>query len=98
MKSEVNLVSLRDGVNSALADFISNQSANLLQIGEELAPISDALSHFVLDGGKRFRPIFALAGYLGSGKELTPEIIKACASLELIHVCALIHEIGRAHV
>jgi geranylgeranyl diphosphate synthase type I len=92
VKSEVNLSQLRDEVNGALASFIKTEVANISHIGEELAPISDALSHFVLDSGKRLRPIFALAGYIGCGLEPTPEIIRACASLELIHVCALIHD------
>lgn len=55
-------------------------------------PVAEVLSEYVLDGGKRFRPIFAYLGYLASGAPLSDEILRACASLELVHVCALIHD------
>lgn len=94
MKSDVDstLKGLRADIDSALKNFVTSEVDQLNAIGSELLPAGQALSRFILDSGKRLRPLFAAVGYLGSGKELTKEIITAAASLELIHVCALIHD------
>ncbi|NDB31787.1 MAG: polyprenyl synthetase family protein, partial [Actinobacteria bacterium] len=64
----------------------------LLSIGSELIPVAESMSAFITDGGKRFRPIFANIGYLGAGHELRNEVLRASIALELVHVCALIHD------
>ena len=94
MKSEVNsaLKAARLEIESSLKKFVTKESEKISNIGDELAPATTALSHFILDSGKRLRPLFSYVGYLGSAKEIRPEIISACASLELVHVCALIHD------
>ena len=94
MKLDVNslLQSFKAQIDGALADFVNSQSKQLSNIGEELEPVSSNLSKFILENGKRLRPIFAIAGFSATDSEITPEIIKAAASLELIHVCALIHD------
>ena len=83
---------LTGAINASLADFFERESQYLREIGSELDPVADALGHFLLDSGKRLRPLFATIGFLGAGGELSPEIIKATSSLELVHVCALIHD------
>ena len=55
-------------IDGALGSFVSNQIAQLESIGSELTPVGNALSHFILDSGKRLRPIFATAGYMGDRK------------------------------
>lgn len=69
-----------------------NRSKALVDIGSELQPVAAAMTEFITDGGKRFRPIFAYLGYLGTGATPRHEILKACTALELVHVCALIHD------
>ncbi|MEJ0014694.1 MAG: polyprenyl synthetase family protein [Actinomycetota bacterium] len=83
---------LTTAINASLAQFFQQESEHLIKIGSELEPVADALGHFLLDSGKRVRPLFAAIGHLGTGAELTPEIIRAVSSLELVHVCALIHD------
>ena len=83
---------LTGAINTSLADFFSSEAGYLQNIGPELDPVVDALSRFLRDSGKRLRPHFATIGFLGTGGELTPEIIRATSSLELVHVCALIHD------
>jgi geranylgeranyl diphosphate synthase type I len=68
------------------------QSSYLLSISPELKPVSSALSSFLLDSGKRLRPLFAYAGIKSAGGSLTPATTKAIASLELLQACALIHD------
>ena len=61
-------------------------------IGSELEPVASSLTAFTLDSGKRFRPLLANLGYLATGKALSPSAIATLSSLELVHVCALIHD------
>lgn len=79
-------------IDLELSRFAKDQSHDLHQIGSELVPVAEAMTRFIVDGGKRFRPIFAYLGYLGSGGNENESIVRACASLELVHVCALIHD------
>lgn len=87
-----DITSLRVQINRALADFLQNEVSYLKVIGDELIPVSSALTHFLLDNGKRLRPIFAALGFIGAGGELSEEHVKALSCLELVHVCALIHD------
>ncbi|NKQ52898.1 polyprenyl synthetase family protein [Amycolatopsis sp. K13G38] len=54
----------------------------------------DALTEFVLRGGKRLRPTFAWWGWRGTGGEPADAdgVLRAVASLELVQACALIHD------
>ena len=92
LSKEASLSDLRAAINQALSAFIQEENLYLRSIGPELNPVADALERFLLDSGKRLRPLFAYVGYLGTGAEPSPEIIKAASALELIHVCALIHD------
>jgi geranylgeranyl diphosphate synthase type I len=86
------LSDLRAWVNEALMEFVRSENNYLAQIGSELEPVASAMERFLLESGKRLRPTFAYVGLLGTGAKPTPELLKACASLELVHVCALIHD------
>ena len=89
-KSELQEV--RDGVEIELTQFMRDQSSYLHSISPELKPVSSALSSFLLDSGKRLRPLFAYAGIKSAGGSLTPESTKAISCLELLQACALIHD------
>jgi geranylgeranyl diphosphate synthase type I len=89
---DLDLDSIRVEINNALAEFIQGGKDYLGHIGPELDPVSEEIENFLLNSGKRLRPIFAYAGFIATGGKPHLEIIKACASLELIHVCALIHD------
>jgi len=83
---------IRALIEGELATFLGAQKTYLQSIGSELTPASDALSSFLLDGGKRLRPLFAYFGFIGAGGTHSHEVIRACASLELLQACALIHD------
>ena len=86
------LSQVRDSINSELLEFVRTENRYLNEIGSELAPVAQAMERFLLDSGKRLRPLFAYVGLLGTNTKPTPELVKACASLELVHVCALMHD------
>jgi geranylgeranyl diphosphate synthase type I len=90
VKSTIEQV--RSEIRSELADYLRGQRNYLTSIASELVPVCDALDEFLLDGGKRLRPLFAYAGLIASGATPTREIVRAISSLELLQACALIHD------
>ena len=90
--SPLDRADLRARADKALREFLSEQQPRLGAIGDELAPMLEAVEAFVLDAGKRLRPAFAYWGWRAAGGADTDEIVKAAASLELLHACALIHD------
>jgi geranylgeranyl diphosphate synthase type I len=85
------LTQVRDRVDHALREFLSEQRAVLLSAGDELVPGFEAMTGLVA-GGKRLRPAFCYWGWRGAGGPDGPEIIKAAAALELLHAGALVHD------
>jgi geranylgeranyl diphosphate synthase type I len=83
---------VRAEIRSELADYLAGQRSYLTSIASELVPVCDALDEFLLDSGKRLRPLFAYSGLIASGARPSREIIRAISSLELLQACALIHD------
>jgi geranylgeranyl diphosphate synthase type I len=86
------LLEVREQVQTELTSYLAAQRDYLSEIGSELLPVCDALDAFLLEGGKRLRPLFAYAGFATTGKTPTPADIRAFTSLELLQACALIHD------
>lgn len=82
----------RDECTRRLQTFLAHNTRYLQDISPALETVGVALSEFILDSGKRLRPIFAYAGYLSTGREPDEASITAMASLELLQACALIHD------
>ncbi|OYN93107.1 geranylgeranyl pyrophosphate synthase [Enemella evansiae] len=87
--------SLREGVQSAITDFLAGQREPLAAIGPELSELSELAAVFT-GGGKRLRPAFCLWGYAAAAglpsAEQLPPLLRAAASLDLLHVSALVHD------
>lgn len=89
--------SIPDDVRGALDAFLASRRSDIAAIGQ---PVVDAVSYlesFVLDGGKRIRPLYAWAGFVGAGgldkaEEAPAAMLRAASSLEFIQACALIHD------
>ncbi len=94
MSSEpkATLKSVRSAVEEELSIFLNRESAYLNSISSDLSPVSDSLTSFLLDSGKRLRPLFAYAGFAAAGGSLEESAIRAMAALELLQACALIHD------
>jgi geranylgeranyl diphosphate synthase type I len=86
------LKSLREQIEAQLQDFLTTQSNYFTAIAPELKPAATSLTAFVINGGKRFRPLFAAVGAMGAGSQLNDAEIRAFASLELLQACALVHD------
>jgi geranylgeranyl diphosphate synthase type I len=89
---KTTLTSLRSAVEEELAIFLNFEGAYLNSISTELSPVSDVLTSFLLDSGKRLRPLFAYAGFATAGGTIEKPIVRAIAALELLQACALIHD------
>ena len=90
--SPLDHADLRRRVSAALAAHLAHQRPRLTAISPDLAPLADALSAFLLDGGKRLRPAFAYWGWRGAGGADGDEIVAAVAALEFVQACALVHD------
>ncbi len=57
-------------------------------------PLADAMRYSTLAGGKRLRPVLALAVHdvLGGSRVPREEVAEAAAALELVHTYSLIHD------
>jgi geranylgeranyl diphosphate synthase type I len=52
-----------------------------------------SLRALVAAGGKRFRPAFCFWAFVGAGGDPDdPVVVDACAAIEMVHVCALVHD------
>lgn len=89
----VRIKNLRGDIDQSITNFLDGSTGYIRSIGVELAPVADAMSSFLLDGGKRFRPLLSCIGSIAaSGDQPSKEIIAASSCLELLHACALIHD------
>lgn len=56
------------------------------------AALEAAIGDLLVRGGKRLRAALCVLGWAGAGGETDDAIVRAGASLELLHACALIHD------
>jgi geranylgeranyl diphosphate synthase type I len=83
----------RDEVQVALAAFIDEQAATLSPLGGDAARLVRE-AHAAVSGGKRFRAAFCYWGHRAVTAPGPDEqaLVRACASLELLHASALVHD------
>jgi geranylgeranyl diphosphate synthase type I len=86
------LLAVRTSVEEELGIFLNRESAYLQEISSDLTLVCNSLTSFLLEGGKRLRPLFAYAGFIAAGGSLEKSTVKAISSLELLQACALIHD------
>lgn len=95
--SMMDLAAVPEAVEKHLAQFFDEHEPRVREIGE---PVAQAVAHlraFVMGGGKRVRPRYGWAGFIGAGGaqrsgEDPEAVMRALSSLELIQACALIHD------
>lgn len=80
-----------DAIEGVLSEFLAAQSPTVRQIGAE--PLLKAAVAYT-SGGKRLRPAFAFWGYVAAAglPEDPTSLLRAAASLDLLHVSALVHD------
>lgn len=91
-----SLAEIPAAVRTELDRFLEGQREALVNIGQPVTNAVSYLESFVLDGGKRIRPLYAWAGFIGArgleGPESPEAMLRAASALEFIQGCALIHD------
>ena len=87
-----SLLAVRTSVEEELEVFLSRECGYLREISHDLSIVCDSLTSFLLERGKRLRPLFAYAGFIAAGGTPEKSTLRAIASLELLQACALIHD------
>lgn len=84
---------LREAVGTGIGSFLSVRSADLEDLGAELAELTSLAEAFTA-GGKRLRPAFCCWGWAAAtgSTDLPDAVLRAAASLDLLHVSALVHD------
>ncbi len=84
---------LRTAVQSALDAFVDEQAERLAPLGPD-ADVLVRSAHEAVRGGKRFRASFCWWGYRAALPDVADQaaLVRACASLELLHASALVHD------
>jgi geranylgeranyl diphosphate synthase type I len=89
----------RAAVGAVVGRFVEGQAPALEAMGPELGPVQ-RMAGSLLQGGKRLRPAFCVWGYVAAAglpgpsspaEDLAP-LLRAAASLDLLHVSALVHD------
>ena len=83
----------RDDVQMVLDEFLDEQAERLAPLGPDAAALVTE-ARIAVTGGKRLRAAFCHAGYVAVRPEIADEraLLRACASLELLHASALVHD------
>ncbi|GAB3590059.1 (2E,6E)-farnesyl diphosphate synthase [Corynebacterium faecale] len=84
-------------VHERLTRFLDARAAEVAAIGTPVTEAVEYLRNFVLNGGKRIRPLYVWAGFVAAqgpdeSAENIESVLDAAASLEFIQACALIHD------
>jgi geranylgeranyl diphosphate synthase type I len=80
-------------VDARIEEVLDVEIERWAAVDESLDEPLRALREFVLAGGKRLRPAFAMWAFVGAGGDgEDPIIVDAGAALELLHTFALIHD------
>src|SRR5918999_1295095 len=79
---------LRSRIDDVLIGFLDDRARAVTEAGELIAELKGLL----VAGGKRLRPCFCYWGYRAGGGRDCEEIVRAAASLELLHTFAIVHD------
>jgi geranylgeranyl diphosphate synthase type I len=89
------IATLTERIAAELSAFLAEKAGLLTEISADLGVLAQSARAAVLTGGKRIRPMFAYWGWRcvqPEGAAGEAELVRAAASLELLHACALVHD------
>lgn len=94
MQIEEVLIQIKKETDNNLERFFENKKNQLKQKEgfADVLEMTEYLQKYVLNYGKRIRPILFCCGYVVYGGEKKKEILEAAISVELIHSYLLIHD------
>lgn len=78
-------------VDQVLGRFVAEEADRLASIDEDLAPLAEQVEAAV-GHGKRLRSAFCYWGWRAAGQPDSEALLRAAASLELVHAAAVVHD------
>ncbi|MFI8966094.1 polyprenyl synthetase family protein [Streptomyces sp. NPDC053493] len=78
-------------VDAVLRDFTAREADGLTDVDASLAPVAEQLETAVAHG-KRLRAAFCYWGWRGGGQPDSDALVRAAASMELVHAAAVVHD------
>ena len=92
--------SFRRRVDDEVERALAARRDQVATFAPEALVLIDEIARLFRAGGKRLRPLFCLWGHLGGGGVDGPEIVRAGAAVEVLHLSALMHDdvMDRAHL
>lgn len=78
-------------VDEVLRDFVAQEADQLAVIDPVLQPVAEQLEAAVADG-KRLRAAFCYWGWRAAGQPDSDALVRAAASMELVHAAAIVHD------
>ncbi|MEU0527425.1 polyprenyl synthetase family protein [Streptomyces niveus] len=82
---------LKSRVDRELERFVGAEAEALLALDDGLAPLVDVLTA-VTARGKRLRSAFCYWGWRAAGQPDSDAMVRAAASMELVHAAAVVHD------
>jgi geranylgeranyl diphosphate synthase, type I len=83
---------LKSSIDQVLAGFLADRRAEAAAIDPSAAALVDEVTRVVGAGGRRLRPAFCYWGHVAAGGRHSDAILRASASLELLHAFAILHD------
>ena len=81
----------KDRVDQVLQRFVAEEAERFAEIDPALGPVAGQLEAAVADG-KRLRAAFCYWGWRAVGQPDSDELVRAAASMELVHAAAVVHD------
>lgn len=78
-------------VDDVLHGFVSQEARRFTEIDAALGPVAEQLEATVADG-KRLRAAFCYWGWRAAGQPDSHALVRAAASMELVHAAAVVHD------
>jgi len=78
-------------IDKVLRDFVAQEADQLVAIDPALEPVAEQLQAAVADG-KRLRAAFCYWGWRAAGQPDGDSLVRAAASMELVHAAAIVHD------
>ncbi|MFG2679603.1 polyprenyl synthetase family protein [Streptomyces sp. NPDC048392] len=78
-------------VDGVLRSFLDEEAGHLVAVDEALAPVAEQLRSSGRHG-KRLRAAFCYWGWRAAGQPGSDALVRAAASMELVHAAAIVHD------
>ncbi|MFG2115750.1 polyprenyl synthetase family protein [Streptomyces sp. NPDC048718] len=84
-------VAFKARVDEVLGGFVAREADALAAVDASLGPVAEELESAVANG-KRLRAAFCYWGWRGGGQPDSEALVRAAASVELVHAAAVVHD------